>query len=105
MSHKLTVKRQSHLSSRSKRPFLWEITLDFIPEKNGIVQQLHDVWMITEPNLYFPLNQRGKTTVRLFKADIWLSDFDELKVKKHFKFHGICVAEVSCMEASVPLLY
>ena len=40
--------------------------------------------------------------MRLFKADIWPSDFDELKVKKHFKFHGICVAEVSCMEASIP---
>lgn len=76
--------------------------LHFIPEKNGAVQQPHDVWMVTEPNLYFPLNQRRKTTVRLFKADIWPSDFDELKVKKHFKFHGICVAEVSCIEALVP---
>ena len=101
-SHKLTVKRQNHLSSRLKRPFLRLIMLHFIPEKNGAVQQPHDVWMVTEPYLYFPLNQRGKTTVRLFKADIWPGDFDELKVKKHFKFHGICVAEVSCIEALVP---
>ena len=58
--------------------------------------------MVTKPDLYFPYNQREKTVVRLFQADIMLGDFGELKVKNHFKFHGICVAEVSCIEASVP---
>ena len=70
-----------------------------------VVQQLRDVWMVTEPKLYYPLDLRDKTTVRLFKADIWPSDFDELKAQNHFKFHGICVAEVSCMETSVTPLY
>ena len=79
--------------------------LDFIPEKNAVVQQPRDVWMVTEPDLYYPLNLRDKNTVRLFKADISPSVFDEIKVQKHFKFHGICVAEVSFMEASVPPLY
>ena len=89
------INLQGHLSSSLKRPFLFEITLDFIPEKNGVVQQPRDVWMATEPDLYYPLNQREKIAVRLSRADIWPSDFDKIKVKKHFKYHGICVAEVS----------
>ena len=60
--------------------------------------------MVTERKLYYPLNLRDKTTVRLFEADISPSVFDELKVQNHFKFQGICVAEVSCMETSVPPL-
>ena len=51
--------------------------------------------MVTEPDLYYPLNHREKIAVRLFRGDIWPSDFDEVKVKNHFKYHGICVAEVS----------
>lgn len=51
--------------------------------------------MVTEPDLYYPLNQREKIAVRLFMGDIWPSDFDEVKVKNHFKYHGICVAELS----------
>ena len=51
--------------------------------------------MATEPDVYYPLNRREKIAVRLFRADIWPSDFDKIKVKKHFKYHGICVAEVS----------
>ena len=78
------INLQGHLSSSLKRPFLFEITLDFIPEKNGVVQQPRDVWMATEPDLYYPLNQREKIAVRLFRADIWPSDFDKIKVKKHF---------------------
>lgn len=49
--------------------------------------------MVTERALFFPLNQREETTVRLFKAAIWPSDHDELVVKKHSKFNGIYVAE------------
>ena len=78
--------------------------LDFIPEKKGVVQQPRDIWMITEPGLYYP-HLRDKNTVRLFKADIWPSDFDGIKLQNHFKFHGICVAEVSCMKTSVPPWY
>ena len=42
--------------------------------------------MVTERKLYYPLNLRDKTTVRLFEADISPSVFDELKVQNHFKF-------------------
>ena len=55
------INLQGHLSSSLKRPFIFEITLDFIPEKNAVVQQPRDVWMATEPDLYYPLNQREKS--------------------------------------------
>lgn len=76
--------------------------MDFITVKSGVRQQTLGVWMVTKSDLYYPLKQGEKTTVRLFKADVWPSDFDELKVKNHSKYSGICLAEVSCIEASVP---
>lgn len=76
--------------------------MDFITVKSGVRQETRDVWMVTNSDLYYPLKQGEKTTVRLFKADIWPSDFDELKVKNHSKYSGICLAEVSCIEALVP---
>ena len=47
--------------------------------------------MVTKHDLYYPLNLREKIAVRLFRADIWPSDFDEIKVKNHFKHH--CLSE------------
>ncbi|XP_066025439.1 uncharacterized protein [Pocillopora verrucosa] len=61
--------------------------------KSGVRQQTLGVWMVTKSDLYYPLKQGEKTTVRLFKADVWPSDFDELKVKNHSKYSGICLAE------------
>ena len=75
--------------------------MDFITVKSGVRQETRDVWMVTNSDLYYPLKQGEKTTVRLFKADVWPSDFDELKVKNHSKYSGICLAEVSCIEALV----
>ncbi|PFX17599.1 hypothetical protein AWC38_SpisGene18073 [Stylophora pistillata] len=73
-----------------------------VHESGWLDQQPHRVWLATEPRLYYPLNQREnlekESSVHLWKADIWPSNSDELKVENHSVFDGICAAKAKSTE-------
>ena len=60
------------------------------------------VWLVTNPDLYYPLCVKKQTHVCLWKADIE-NRGDGLIIKEHPTFKGICEVELEVSSVLLPL--